>query len=68
MTSPTADQRTEGTTAEPQGPPASLSPAPLAPPPLTLAPVPGLQAIGGDAVGFCGPDGCYPAPHGTPTD
>lgn len=57
MTSPTPDQEAEGTTAEPR----------VAPPsPPTLAPVPGLQAIGGDAAGFCGPDGCYPAPGTTP--
>jgi hypothetical protein len=55
MTSPTADRASEGTTAEQ---------APLAP--LSLAAVPGLQAIGGDAVGLCGPDGCYPAPEGPP--
>jgi hypothetical protein len=58
MTSPTADEAVpgaEGTTPEPPAPPVVL----------TLAPVPGLQAIGGDAVGFCGPDGCYSAPDGT---
>jgi len=37
----------------------TTEPAPSAP--LTLAPVAGLQAIGGDSVGFCGPDGCFPA-------
>jgi hypothetical protein len=58
MTSPAADRAAEGTTAEPQASPA----------PFLLAPVPGLQAIGEDAVGFCGPDGCYPAPGAGPAD
>ena len=44
---------TDRTTAE-QVPPA----------PLALVPVPGLQAIGGDAVGVCGPDGCSPVDPG----
>ncbi|WP_043499524.1 hypothetical protein [Georgenia sp. SUBG003] len=35
--------------------------------PVALAAVPGLEAIGDDAVGFCGPDGCFPAgPYGPP--
>ncbi|PFG40923.1 hypothetical protein ATJ97_3465 [Georgenia soli] len=52
---PTADRTSSraGTTTE-QAPPA----------PLTLVPVPGLQGIGGDAVGFCGPDGCHPVDPG----
>jgi hypothetical protein len=62
--SPTADQTSPEPRAssEAQRVAASGTTAervPLAP--LTLAPVPGLQAVGGDAVGFCGPDGCYPA-------
>jgi hypothetical protein len=56
MTSPTADRADEATTAEPQA----------APVPFVLSTVPGLQAIGGDAVGFCGPDGCYPASAAAP--
>jgi hypothetical protein len=58
MTSPTVDRAAEGTTAEPQAPHA----------PFALAQVPGLQAIAGDAVGFCGPDGCHPPPATAPAD
>jgi hypothetical protein len=48
------------TTAE-RAPSEARTTAELArPAPLTLAAVPGLQVIAGDAVGFCGPDGCSP--------
>ena len=38
------------------------------PTPLALVPVPGLQTIVGDAVGVCGPDGCYPADLAQPAE
>ncbi|WP_345040086.1 hypothetical protein [Georgenia daeguensis] len=58
MTSPTANRAADGTTAAPTAPAS----------PFVLAQVPGLEAVGADAVGFCGPDGCYPEPSATPAD
>ncbi len=74
MTGPTADPAVDrpGSDGEaPEPTPATAEPRDLPGSPLaalTLAPVPGLQAFGADAVGVCGPDGCWPAPAATAGD